>query len=101
MIYIRAWYVANANDDSNTGSKSIFFNDHIDKEWNDNFRREFNIGLPSKEGLGNIITFDVKDYATDVKNYLTIGLRDHFVRLVKNYFQMINTTISILQRCDC
>ena len=83
---IRACYVANANDDNNTGRKSTFLNEQINREWNDNYRQEFNIGLPSKEGLGNIITFDVKDYATDVKNYLTIGLRHHFVRLVKKLF---------------
>ena len=83
---IRACYVANANDNSNRGRRSVFLNDQINKQWNDTYRQEFNNGLPSKEGLGNIISFDVKDYVTDVKSYFTIGLRDHFVRLVKKLF---------------
>ena len=40
----------------------------------------------NKEGLGNIITFHVKSFLSDVKNYLTYGLRAHFVRLVTNIF---------------
>ena len=79
---IRACYVANAYDDNNMGRKSMFLNEPINRQWNDTYLRDFNKGLLNKEGLGNIITFDVKDYAIDVKNYLTIGLRHHFLRLV-------------------
>ena len=83
---IRAYYIANTNTAESRGRKSTFLNERIDKEWNNTYRRKFNNGLLNKEGLGDIITFDVKDYATDVKNYLTKGLRDHFVRLVNKLF---------------
>ena len=61
-------------------------NDPINKGWRDNYCRDFNNGSLDKEGLSNILTFEITSYVTDIKNYLIYGLRDHFVRLVKNLF---------------
>ena len=76
--------VANTNNNESKAREKIsFFNDQINKEWNDTYRRDFNKGLLKNEGLGDIIAFDVTSYVSGIKNYLTYGLRDHFVRLIK------------------
>ena len=81
MNIVRACYVVNTKDDNNKGRKSMFLNNPINKEWMISYRRGFNNVLLNKEGLGNIITFDLKSFVSDVKNYLTYGLRDRFINL--------------------
>ena len=71
---VRACYVVNTKDDESKGRKSTFLNNPINKDCNDTCPQEFNSGLLNKEGLTNIITFDVKSFVSDIKNYLTHGI---------------------------
>ena len=87
MTIVRSCYIASTKDDQNKGGRrSTFFNEPINEEWNTMYRQDFNDALLNKEGLTNIITFDVKSYVSDIKNYLTYGVRHHIIRLIKNLF---------------
>ena len=87
---VRSCYIANTNDDNNVGRPSSFFHEPINQEWLASYRQDFNEATLDKEGMTNIITFDVKSYVSDIKNYLMYGIRDHFIRFLKNVFPKHN-----------
>ena len=56
--------------------------------WYTNYRQEFRAGLLDKGGLTNIISHAVNEYHVSVINYITYGLRDHYVQLVKAQYDL-------------
>ena len=73
--------LGNTNDD-NKERKPMFFNNPINHEWYDGYRRDFNKGLINSKERPPNITFDGKSFVSDIKNYLTYGLRDHVINMM-------------------
>ena len=64
--------------------------------WYTNYRQEFGAGLLDKGGLTNIISHAVNEYHVSVHNYMTYGLRDHYVQLVKSQYDLPNHIAEII-----
>ena len=84
---IRSCYTIHTKSEDQRGKPSTFFKEPINKEWKQDYIRNYKGQLYDKSGMTNIISHDVNEYTVNVINHLQFGIRHHFVDLIKYLFK--------------
>ena len=88
---IRACLTIDTGNDTHKVPKVFKDNDHL-SDWYTKYREGFGESRINKYGLTNVISHAVNEYAVSVVNYITYGLRDQYVRLLKKQLHNDNNT---------